>query len=97
LNGTNTSPTEHQAGDEIPFSITVSAPGASRASGHYQEIVLKSGSPSVSADFIIVFEEAGIHALLIEFYCRRVWLGQISVDIEVHPVAILNQVNEFTI
>jgi chaperonin GroEL len=97
LNGTNTSPTEHQAGDEIPFSITVSAPGVSRASGHYQEIVLKSGSPSVSADFIIVFEEAGIHALLIEFYCRRVWLGQISVDIEVHPVAILNQVNEFTI
>ena len=75
-------------------SVALSAPSMKLESESIQEVSFRWGSRA-TAMFRLTFEASGRIPILVEFYCNRVWLGQIPLEVHVVTAALEDRVTEY--
>lgn len=76
----------------LEFAIAVSAEDAKIEPATIQNVDLPSGGLMARTSFRLTFPGEGKRIVLVEFYCHRVWLGQIAIDVEITNRATVEQV-----
>lgn len=71
---------------DIALSVAVSAPCMSLDSKDIQEVTLRQIESVASVSFRFTFDCLGKIPVLVEFYCNRVWLGRITLCVNVTDV-----------
>lgn len=85
IEDTATTPKPHPE-EDLEFTISVSCMRASIRPESPQVVILGRDEDVVSNRFQFSFADAGTWTVLVEFYFRRVWMGQITMDVEAdHP------------